>query len=36
MRIGVNSGSLPKHLHELEREDSVEPRWCRPRSSSSS
>src|SRR6476469_1961912 len=25
MRIGVNSGSLPKHLHELEREDSVEP-----------
>ena len=23
MRIGVNSGSLPKHLHELEREDSV-------------
>ena len=19
MRIGVNSGSLPKHLHELER-----------------
>jgi (E)-4-hydroxy-3-methylbut-2-enyl-diphosphate synthase len=24
MRIGVNSGSLPKHLHELEREDSVE------------
>ena len=20
MRIGVNSGSLPKHLHELERE----------------
>ncbi len=24
MRIGVNSGSLPRHLHELEREDSVE------------
>jgi (E)-4-hydroxy-3-methylbut-2-enyl-diphosphate synthase len=24
MRIGVNSGSLPKHLHELERETSVE------------
>jgi (E)-4-hydroxy-3-methylbut-2-enyl-diphosphate synthase len=24
MRIGVNSGSLPKHLHELERESSVE------------
>jgi (E)-4-hydroxy-3-methylbut-2-enyl-diphosphate synthase len=24
MRIGVNSGSLPKHLHELERRDSVE------------
>jgi (E)-4-hydroxy-3-methylbut-2-enyl-diphosphate synthase len=24
LRIGVNSGSLPKHLHELEREDSVE------------
>jgi (E)-4-hydroxy-3-methylbut-2-enyl-diphosphate synthase len=24
MRIGVNSGSLPKHLHELEREDSVQ------------
>src|SRR5919112_1994200 len=23
-RIGVNSGSLPKHLHELERENSVE------------
>lgn len=23
MRIGVNSGSLPKHLHELEKEDSV-------------
>jgi (E)-4-hydroxy-3-methylbut-2-enyl-diphosphate synthase len=23
MRIGVNSGSLPKHLHELERSDSV-------------
>src|SRR3954447_24952328 len=21
MRIGVNSGSLPKHLHELEREN---------------
>ncbi|MCW2952244.1 MAG: 1-hydroxy-2-methyl-2-(E)-butenyl 4-diphosphate synthase [Conexibacter sp.] len=24
LRIGVNSGSLPKHLHELERESSVE------------
>ena len=24
MRIGVNSGSLPRHLHELERENSVE------------
>jgi (E)-4-hydroxy-3-methylbut-2-enyl-diphosphate synthase len=24
MRIGVNSGSLPKHLHELEREEPVE------------
>jgi (E)-4-hydroxy-3-methylbut-2-enyl-diphosphate synthase len=24
MRIGVNSGSLPKHLHALEREDPVE------------
>src|SRR2546423_1332995 len=24
IRIGVNSGSLPKHLHELERESSVE------------
>src|SRR5690242_19636668 len=24
MRIGVYSGSLPKHLHELERENSVE------------
>src|SRR6187551_3950976 len=24
MRIGVNSGSLPKHLHELERSDPVE------------
>ena len=24
LRIGVNSGSLPKHLHELERENSVE------------
>jgi (E)-4-hydroxy-3-methylbut-2-enyl-diphosphate synthase len=24
MRIGVNSGSLPKHLHELEHEDPVE------------
>ncbi len=24
MRIGVNSGSLPKHLHKLERENSVE------------
>src|SRR6201986_5450357 len=23
MRIGVNSGSLPKHLHELERENPV-------------
>ncbi|MGB0873321.1 MAG: flavodoxin-dependent (E)-4-hydroxy-3-methylbut-2-enyl-diphosphate synthase [Solirubrobacterales bacterium] len=24
MRIGVNSGSLPKHLHELEKQNSVE------------
>src|SRR5256886_2757862 len=24
IRIGVSSGSLPKHLHELERENSVE------------
>src|SRR5438045_8892026 len=24
MRIGVHSGSLPKHLHELERENPVE------------
>src|SRR3954454_13762084 len=24
IRIGVNSGSLPKHLHELERENSVD------------
>src|SRR4051812_44838716 len=24
MRIGVNSGSLPKHLHELERQNAVE------------
>jgi (E)-4-hydroxy-3-methylbut-2-enyl-diphosphate synthase len=24
MRIGVNSGSLPKHLHDLERENPVE------------
>ncbi|HZO59302.1 MAG TPA: flavodoxin-dependent (E)-4-hydroxy-3-methylbut-2-enyl-diphosphate synthase [Solirubrobacterales bacterium] len=24
MRIGVNSGSLPKHLHDLEREEPVE------------
>jgi (E)-4-hydroxy-3-methylbut-2-enyl-diphosphate synthase len=24
LRIGVNSGSLPKHLHELERRDPVE------------
>jgi (E)-4-hydroxy-3-methylbut-2-enyl-diphosphate synthase len=24
LRVGVNSGSLPKHLHELERESSVE------------
>jgi (E)-4-hydroxy-3-methylbut-2-enyl-diphosphate synthase len=24
MRIGVNSGSLPKHLHELERQNPVE------------
>jgi (E)-4-hydroxy-3-methylbut-2-enyl-diphosphate synthase len=24
MRLGVNSGSLPKHLHELERENPVE------------
>src|SRR5881227_4357004 len=23
IRIGVNSGSLPKHLHELERQNSV-------------
>src|SRR5437879_2030980 len=23
MRIGVNSGSLPKHLHDLKRENSV-------------
>jgi (E)-4-hydroxy-3-methylbut-2-enyl-diphosphate synthase len=23
LRVGVNSGSLPKHLHELERENSV-------------
>src|SRR5579872_7509784 len=23
LRIGVNSGSLPKHLHELERDDPV-------------
>jgi (E)-4-hydroxy-3-methylbut-2-enyl-diphosphate synthase len=26
MRIGVNSGSLPKHLHALERENPVEAR----------
>src|SRR4051795_9243937 len=26
MRIGVNSGSLPKHLHALERQNSAEPR----------
>src|ERR671916_2921281 len=25
MRIGVNSGSLPKHLHVLERDNPVEP-----------
>lgn len=24
MRIGVNSGSLPRHLHDLEKEDPVE------------
>src|SRR5690242_21923946 len=24
IRIGVNSGSLPKHLHDLERQNSVE------------
>src|SRR6184192_1071590 len=24
MRIGVNSGSLPKHLHELERDQPVD------------
>ena len=24
LRVGVNSGSLPKHLHELERENPVE------------
>src|ERR671938_1797199 len=24
IRIGVNSGSLPKHLHDLERENAVE------------
>jgi (E)-4-hydroxy-3-methylbut-2-enyl-diphosphate synthase len=24
LRVGVNSGSLPKHLHELERSNSVE------------
>jgi len=24
MRVGVNSGSLPKHLHELEKENPVE------------
>ena len=24
IRVGVNSGSLPRHLHELERESSVE------------
>src|ERR687893_2665016 len=24
IRVGVNSGSLPKHLHELERSDPVE------------
>ena len=24
MRVGVNSGSLPKHLHELEKQDPVE------------
>ena len=24
LRVGVNSGSLPKHLHALERENSVE------------
>ncbi len=35
MRIGVNSGSLPKHLHDLEREPPSR-RWSPPRSSSSS
>ena len=35
MRIGVNSGSLPKHLHELERDQPVEA-LVPPRSSSSS
>ena len=35
MRIGVNSGSLPKHLHELEFENPVEA-LVRPRASSSS
>ncbi|CAB4875624.1 MAG: flavodoxin-dependent (E)-4-hydroxy-3-methylbut-2-enyl-diphosphate synthase [Actinobacteria bacterium] len=24
LRIGVNSGSLPKHLHDMEKEDSVQ------------
>ena len=24
MRVGVNSGSLPKHLHALERKNPVE------------
>ena len=36
MRIGVNSGSLPKHLHELERENSGRGAGGRPPWSSSS
>ena len=36
MRIGVNSGSLPKHLHELERAEPGRGAGRRPRSSSSS
>jgi (E)-4-hydroxy-3-methylbut-2-enyl-diphosphate synthase len=28
LRVGVNSGSLPKHLHELERSDPVEALVC--------
>ena len=36
MRIGVNSGSLPKHLHELERESPPSRRsWPPPWSTSS-